>query len=140
MLNSNARKQAKAEVITALTNAGLVQGNTFSNSEIAAETKTLFWHGVLRNETARNKGIYVTYEIVGSDANTNADNTALTREVTIAVDIFCTRSFDAEQPTVTAEKIEQAFTDSGFIVEVASEIYESDTKLFHLPMTVYKLF
>ena len=38
------------------------------------------------------------------------------------------------------EKLEDVFKDNGFEVEFADEIFESETSLFHYPLTLYKIY
>jgi hypothetical protein len=38
------------------------------------------------------------------------------------------------------ELLEDTFKDNGFEVEFADEIFETETSLFHYPITIYKLY
>ena len=138
MTNTEARKQARIGVIRTLKNAGLVEGISLSNEKLLATRDTTFWHGVVRNETVRAKDNYVTWHIPASGAVARADNKINAREIVIAVDVFSKRSFDSEQNHKLLDKLETAFDENGFEVELASEMYENDTQLFHYPMTLYK--
>lgn len=140
MNNIDARAKAKDELFIALTNAGCVEGITLSPSELNSITRTLFWHGVLRNENARQKPNYVTYTIPSSDILVKADDDAFLREVIIALDIFSKHSFDTKQNQELLEALETQLDIMGFEVEFSDEIFEQDTKLFHYPITLYKFY
>ena len=55
MRTIKARKVCRAEVIKLRKSIDLVEGISLTDAEIDKATKTLFWHGVLRNPKARNK-------------------------------------------------------------------------------------
>lgn len=138
MDNSKARKNAKTELITALNSAGAVEGISLTPQQIQSETRPLFWHGVLRNELAREKTSYITYSIPSSDTRVRADDDTFLREVMIALDIYSKFSFDSEDSYTLLLKVETKLAEKGFEVEMNDEIYEEDTKLFHIPLTLYK--
>lgn len=140
MRTIKARKTCRIEVIKLLENIGLVQGITLSDEEIDKTTKTLFWHGVLRNPKARNKTTYVSYYFPSFESKISADNDDFLREVMVAIDVFSKRSFDSKDNLDLLEKIENVFKDNGFEVEFAEEIFESETSLFHYPLTLYKIY
>ena len=140
MTNIEARRQARIEIAETLKSAGLLDGITLTASQMQNETRPAFWRGVVRDEKARAKDLYVTWHIPSSSAHTRADNQTMLREVTIAVDVFSKRSFDSEMNHKLIERIETALTENGYEVEMASEQYENYTKLFHLPMTAFKLY
>lgn len=140
MRTIKARKTCRIEVIKLLENIGLVQGITLSDEEIDKTTKTLFWHGVLRNPKARNKTTYVSYYFPSFESKISADNDDFLREVMVAIDVFSKRSFDSKDNLDLLEKIEDVFKDNGFEVEFAEEIFEIETSLFHYPLTLYKIY
>lgn len=140
MRTIKARKTCRIEVIKLLESIGLVQGITLSDEEIDKTTKTLFWHGVLRNPKARNKTTYVSYYFPSFESKISADNDDFLREVMVAIDVFSKRSFDSKDNLDLLEKIEDVFKDNGFEVEFAEEIFESETSLFHYPLTLYKIY
>lgn len=140
MRTIKARKTCRLEVIKLLESIGLVQGITISDEEIDKTTKTLFWHGVLRNPKARNKTTYVSYYFPSFESKISADNDDFLREVMVAIDVFSKKSFDSKDNLDLLEKIEDVFKDNGFEVEFAEEIFESETSLFHYPLTLYKIY
>lgn len=140
MRTIKARKTCRIEVIKLLESIGLVQGITLSDEEIDKTTKTLFWHGVLRNPKARNKTTYVSYYFPSFESKISADNDDFLREVMVAIDVFSKKSFDSKDNLDLLEKIEDVFKDNGFEVEFAEEIFESETSLFHYPLTLYKIY
>lgn len=140
MRTIKARKTCRIEVIKLLERIGLVQGITLSDEEIDKTTKTLFWHGVLRNPKARNKTTYVSYYFPSFESKISADNDDFLREVMVAIDVFSKRSFDSKDNLDLLENIENVFKDNGFEVEFAEEIFESETSLFHYPLTLYKIY
>lgn len=140
MRTIKARKTCRIEVIKLLESIGLVQGITLSDEEIDKTIKTLFWHGVLRNPKARNKTTYVSYYFPAFESKINADNDDFLREVMVAIDVFSKRSFDSKDNLDLLENIENVFKDNGFEVEFAEEIFESETSLFHYPLTLYKIY
>lgn len=135
-----ARKKCRNEIITLLENAGLVNGIGLSDSAIDNETRTMFWHGVVRNAKARNKTNYVSYYFPAFENKYNADNDDFIREVMVAIDVFSKRSFDSKDNMDLLELLEDTFKDNGFEVEMADEIFEPETSLFHYPLTIYKLY
>ena len=70
----------------------------------------------------------------------NADNDDFLREVMVAIDVFSKKSFDSKENFDLLEKLEDVFKDNGFEVEFADEIFESETSLFHYPLTLYKIY
>lgn len=140
MRTIKARKTCRLEVIKLLESIDLVQGITISDEEIDKTTKTLFWHGVLRNPKARNKTTYVSYYFPSFESKISADNDDFLREVMVAIDVFSKKSFDSKDNLDLLEKIEDVFKDNGFEVEFAEEIFESETSLFHYPLTLYKIY
>jgi len=140
MTNIQARKQARVELIKVLKSAGLVEGISLAADQLDKITKPAFWHGVVRNDKAKAKDWYVTWYIPASRAAKRADDDVMLREVTIAIDVFSKRSFDSEQNHKLLESLENAFAENGYEVELADEIFESDTSLFHYPITIFKLY
>jgi len=140
MTNTEARRQARIGIIDTLKKAGLREGISLSNEQLLDTRDTTFWHGVVRNETVRAKDNYLTWNIPGSSAGVRADNIAFLREVTIAIDVFSKRSFDSEQNHKLLEKLENQFTKDGYEIEFADEIFETETSLFHYPITIFKLY
>ena len=140
MKNIDAKKQARIDIIETLASAGMMQGITLSDNDFAKSNTITFWHGVVRDERVRQKDAYITYHFPSSDANTRADNQVMLRDVVVAVDLFSKRSFDSEQNYMLLEKLEMAFMQGGYEVEFGDEQYETDTKLFHYPMTLFKLY
>jgi len=140
MTNIQARKLARIELARVLKSAGLLEGISLVAEQLDKATKPAFWHGVVRNDKAKAKDSYLTWYIPASKTATRADDTAMHREVTIAIDVFSKRSFDAEQNFKLLESLENAFTENGYEVEFADETFESDTSLFHYPMTIFKIY
>ena len=140
LTNTEARRRARVDLIKTLKSAGLVEGISLSNERLLATRDTTFWHGVVRNETVRQKDIYVTWHIASSGPNSRADNSAYLRDVTIAVDVFSKRGFDSEANHKLMEKLETTFAAAGYELELADEIYEDDTKLFHYPLTLFRIY
>jgi len=140
MRTISARKKCRFEVINILKGLGLVEGIELNDEQIQSSTAILFWHGVVRNQIARNKSTYLSYYFTHYDNKYGADNDDFLREVMVAIDIFSKKSFDSKDNLDLLENIENAFKDGGFEVEFADEIYESETSLFHYPLTIYKLY
>ena len=134
------RKVCRTEIIKLLKSIDLVEGISLSDAEIEKTTKTLFWHGVLRNQKARNKTTYVSYYFPAFENKYNADDDDFIREVMVAIDVFSKKSFDSKDNLDLLEKIEDIFKNNGFEVEFADEIFESETSLFHYPLTLYKIY
>ncbi|MDR3022098.1 MAG: hypothetical protein LBU60_05460 [Clostridiales bacterium] len=128
------------EIISTLKQADLLDGISLSAEQFYNTTKPCFWRGVVRDERFKQKDSYVTWKIVASSPHTRADNLTALREITIALDIFSKRSFDSEQNHKLLDNIEQSFTQKNFEVEFANEQFESDLGLYHIPMTVYKIY
>jgi len=140
MRNIDARAKARAEVKLALRAAGLLDGISLQASQLQNETRPCFWRGVVKDPVARQKDIYVTWHIPSSTAAERADDKTFLREVTIAIDVFSKRSFESEANHKMLDRLETAFDEAGFEVEFADEQFENDTKLFHYPLTLYKLY
>ena len=140
MKNIDARKKAREEIKTALKAAGLLDGISLQASQLHNETRPCFWRGVVKDPVARQKDIYVTWHIPSSTAAERADDKTFLREITIAVDVFSKRSFESEANHKMLERLETATSEAGFEVEFADELYEDDTKLYHYPLTLYKLY
>ena len=83
---------------------------------------------------------YVSYYFPAFESKISADNDDFIREVMVAIDVFSKRSFDSKENLDLLEKIEDVFKDNGFEVEFADEIFESETSLFHYPLTLYKIY
>jgi len=140
MTNIEARKRARGEIKDALKAAGLLDGISLQAAQLQNETRPCFWRGVVRDAVARQKDIYVTWHIPSSSAAERADDKTFLREITIAIDVFSKRSFESEANHKMLERLETAFDAAGFEVEFSDEIFESDTQLFHYPLTLYKLY
>lgn len=140
MTNIEARKKARKDIRQSLTDAGLVEGITLTDAQLAEETRTCYWHGVVRNEKAKAKDNYLTYYIPTSDVVSRADNQAFLREVAIAIDVFSKCSFDSEKNMKLLEDLENQFIKDGYEVEFADEFFESETSLFHYPITIFKIY
>lgn len=140
MRTIKARRTCRAEVVKLLKGAGLSEGIGLSDQEIEKMTQTIFWHGIVRNPKARNKNNYVSYYFPTIENKYNADNDDFLREVMVAIDVFSKRSFDSKENLDLLELLEDTFKDNGFEVEFADEIFESETSLFHYPLTIYKLY
>ena len=140
MRTISARKTCRNEVINLLTSIGLEEGIKLNDFDIQTTKNILFWHGVVRNQNARNKPTYVSYYFPSFEKKISADNDDFIREVMVAIDVFSKRSFDSQENFELLENIENIFKDNGFEVEFADEIFESETSLFHYPLTLYKLY
>ena len=140
MTNIQARKLAREDIRKALRAAGLLDGISLQASQLHNESHPCFWRGAIRDPVARSKDQYVTWHIPSSDTAERADDKTFLREITIAVDVFSKRSFESEANHKLLERLETAFDNAGYEVEFADEIYENDTKLFHYPLTLYKLY
>ena len=140
MRTIKARKICRNEIISLLKSIDLEEGIALNDAEIERTNKTLFWHGVVRNSKARNKTTYVSYYFPSFENKINADNDDFLREVMVAIDVFSKKSFDSKENFDLLEKLEDVFKDNGFEVEFADEIYESETSLFHYPLTLYKIY
>lgn len=140
MRTIKARKVCRNEVISLLKSIELEEGIALNDAEIERTNKTLFWHGVVRNSKARNKTTYVSYYFPSFENKINADNDDFLREVMVAIDVFSKKSFDSKENFNLLEKLEDVFKDNGFEVEFADEIFESETSLFHYPLTLYKIY
>lgn len=140
MRTIEARKTCRTEIISLLKGIGLEEGIGLTDSEIDQTTKTLFWHGVVRNPKARNKTRYLSYYFPEYNEKYSADNDDFIREIMIAIDVFSKKSFDSKDNFDFLELIENTFKNNGFEVEFADEIFENETSLFHYPLTLYKLY
>lgn len=140
MRTIKARKICRNEIISLLKSIDLEEGIALNDAEIERTNKTLFWHGVVRNSKARNKTTYVSYYFPSFENKINADNDDFLREVMVAIDVFSKKSFDSKENFDLLEKLEDVFKDNGFEVEFADEIFESETSLFHYPLTLYKIY
>ena len=140
MTNTESRRKARIEIIETLKSAGLVDGISMQATQLSQAARPAFWHGVVRNDKAKQKDSYVTWHIPASPSSKRADDKTFLREVTIAVDVFAKRSFSSEQNHKLLEALETAFEKSGYEVEFGEEQFESDTELFHYPITIFKLY
>ena len=140
MTNLLARKLAREDIRNALRSAGLLCGISLTAQQLQNESRPCFWRGVINDPVARAKNHYVTWHIPSSDSHSRADDKTIIREIVIAVDVFSKRSFESEQNHKLLQRLETAFDETGFEVEFADELYENDTKLFHYPLTLYKIY
>lgn len=140
MTNIEARRQARIDLAKTLKAAGLVEGISLTAEKLDNTTTTCYWHGVVRNDKAKAKDNYLTWYIPSSGTAKRADDKAFLRQITIAIDLFSKRSFDAEQNFKLLERLENQFTKDGYEVELGEEQYEDDTSLFHYPLTIFKLY
>ena len=140
MTNTQARTKARGEIRDALKAAGLLDGISITAAQLHNETRPCFWRGVVKDPVARQKDIYVTWHIPSSSTAERADDKTFLREITVAVDVFSKRSFESEANHKMLERLEDAFSTAGFEAEFSDELYESDTQLYHYPLTFYKLY
>ena len=140
MRTIKARRVCRNELINLFTNAGFINGIELTDEEVMTTQNTLFWHGVVRNEKARSKPNYISYHFPAYEGKYNADTDDFLREIMVAIDVFSKRSFDSKENNDLLETLENIFRDNGFEVEFADEIYETETSLFHYPITIFKLY
>jgi len=140
MTNVQARKLAREDIRAALRSAGILCGISLTAQQLQNESRPCFWRGVINDPVARAKDHYITWHIPSSNSKTHADDKTLIREITIAVDVFSKRSFESEANHKLLQRLETAFDEAKFEVEFSDELYENDTKLFHYPLTLYKIY
>ncbi len=140
MRTIKARRVCRDEIRGHFKEIGLLEGIELTEKELEETTSPLFWHGVVRNPKARNKTTYVSYYFPAFESKYNADNDDFIREIMIAIDVFSKKSFDNKDNLDLLEKIENIFKDNGFEVEFSDEIFETETSLFHYPLTLYKIY
>lgn len=140
MTNNQARAKARIEIKDTFKVAGLIDGHSMTAAQLNSETRPAFWRGVVRDPTAKAKEHYARWAISSSRAHTRNDDKTSLRELTIAIDLFSKRSFDSEQAHKMLDAVEGAFTSAGFELELLDEQYEDDTKLWHQPLTLIKIY
>lgn len=133
MTNSKIRQKAKRELREIFRLCRIEDGLTAK--EITE--KWSYWYNL---ERTGKRGNYIIYEIIETPVMHRADDTVLTRELYCQVDIFSTDSFETEKLTSLIESLEKGLIKAGFEVDFKDEMYEPDTRLFHLPIYISKLY
>jgi hypothetical protein len=80
------------------------------------------------------------YEVIDSGAEVRADDAVLCRDFYAQIDVFSVRSFESKLLTDTITHLEEKLTEKGFEVDMQTEDYEPDTKLYHQILFVSKLY
>ena len=133
MTNSKVRQKGKRELMAVYRSCRIKDG--LVEKEIT--DKWTYWYNL---ERTGKRGNYIIYEVIDSPILHRADDKAFAREFFCQVDIFSLDSFETEKVQTLIESLENALTKSGFEVDFKSEMYEDDTKLFHLPIYISKLY
>lgn len=77
---------------------------------------------------------YITFQIMGQESVLYADGTEQETAMRYSVDLYTSEPFPAMLP-----KIKAALEAAGYIAVVDQEIYESDTKLWHVAMSAVRV-
>ena len=133
MTNTAIRRKGKAELMSIFRGCRIKDG--LIENEIT--DKWTYWYNL---ERTGKRGNYIIYEVIDTPVLHRADDKAFSREFFCQIDIFSLGSFETEKMQALVENLEKALLTSGFEVDFKDERYESDTKLFHLPIYVSKLY
>lgn len=85
---ASALEQFQTTLEKAFTSAGFVDGTSLSAAKIKSESKPLFWFMNITNQSASDKGIYLTYDIVDLDPIQYGDGTPLVRRARSIINIY----------------------------------------------------
>jgi len=99
--------------------------------------KWTYWYNL---ERTGKRGNYIIYEVIDSPVLHRADDKAFTREFFCQIDVFSVDSFETEKLQTLVGNLEEILAKNGFEVDFKTENYENDTRLFHLPIYVSKLY
>lgn len=133
MSNSRSRRMGKKELKAVFKVLGIKDGLT-------EETKCdefSYWYNKARDGMLGN---YVIYEVIDSDPVHRADDVIISRDFFCQIDIFSIRSFESKHLADFIDRFENKLTEKRFEVNMESEDYEPDTKLYHLILYVSKLY
>jgi hypothetical protein len=133
MTNYKTRQKGKRELMAIFRACRIRDGLT----EKEITDKWTFWYNL---ERTGKRGNYIIYEVLDSPVLHRADDKVLTREFFCQVDVFSLDSFETERLAVLIDSLETALTAAGFEVIFKDEMYENDTKLFHVPIFISKLY
>ena len=133
MTNSKVRQKGKRELMAIFRGCRIKDGLT----EKEITDKWTYWYNL---ERIGKRGNYIIYEVLDSPVMHRADDRAYSREFFCQVDIFSLDSFETEGLQTVIETLENALTKAGFEVDFKDEMYEDDTKLFHLPIYISKFY
>lgn len=133
MTNSKARSIGKRQ-LRAVFKALRIK-DALGDEEIKPD-EFAYWYNKTRDGTVGN---YLIYEVIDSEPTHRADDTVIGRDFFCQIDVFSTRSFESKQLSEFITKLEDKLTESGFEVNMESETYEPDTRLYHQILLIDKL-
>jgi hypothetical protein len=131
--NSRARAAGKRELKAVFKALHYKDGLT----ETATDDEFSYHYNKARDGRVGN---YIVYEVIDSDVLHRADDAVLCRDFYAQIDVFSVRSFESKLLFDTLTHLEEKLTEKGFEVDMQTEDYEPDTKLYHQILFVSKLF
>lgn len=119
MTATQVRKYIFETVKKVFSNAGITDGTTLDQDEVAKTKKTLYWNNRIKsNHPGIKKDTFIIWTLIDTNAVGYADNQVARRKTYVALDIY-TRKNDTDQATQSLlEKLEKAFLNEGWTFEL----------------------
>jgi hypothetical protein len=140
ILAINAINTAIAEIESALTEVGYIDGEPTTEAQVEAESKIMFWRTSCKSNSGKNKNIYIVYYDFNSPVSERADNKDRAREVGIGLDYFSKYNFNDYRLVTSQQLVERKLKDLGWEVELSNKDYDSDSDSYSLNYSLYKKF
>lgn len=136
MTSYEAENSANGIIANALKDAGLVDGISKTDSQVAAETKTMFWRLMPTAEGVK-KDTYVCYSFTTteeSQTNSRADNKAAFYTVYASIDLYSTKRLTDTAVKSTLSAIAEKLEAKNIIVTFSQDMYDSAANRHHKPL------
>ena len=134
MTNSRARMLGKKDVRSVFKALRIKDG--LGDEEINPDEFS-YWYNKSRDGKTGN---YLIYEVIDSEATHRADDAVISRDFFCQIDVFSVRSFESKQLQDFILRLEEKLLEKGFEVQMQSEDYEPDTRLYHQIFYISKMY
>lgn len=132
---------AQTEIIAILKDAGLIDGESATQTQIENPDSIFFWDTVLKTKSGSDKRIYVVWTLVATDIKTHADDSVRAREAFASYQIFARRPKTSKQVVELIKAIETEAITKGWSFEFNGPAeYERDAAIYHLTFDLFKIF
>jgi len=96
-----------------------------------------YWYNKNRDGQIGN---YLIYEVIDSEPTYRADDAVISRDFFCQIDVFSVQSFESKQLSDFLGRLEEKLLEKGFEVQMQSEDYEPDTRLYHQIIYISKMY
>jgi len=147
MTNSKTRERGKRELRRVFKDCRFKDALTLGEQDAPRQSGSLTLDDFIYYYNKARDGVsstpvgnlnYIIYETISTEPTRRADNVVIGREFFAQVDVFSVKSFESKIMQDTLAKLEEKLTAAGFEVEMQSEDYEPDTRLYHQVFYVSK--